>query len=387
MKKIRYIICVAMAAIMLLAAAGCQNGSGETAAEPANTEEPSAEAPADQSEYAAKADEAYKAAVEKLVNDKVFPNGEDTGFEADSFFGDMDENKYAIADVDSDGKDELIISFTTAPVAGEVEQVYGYNDADGTLKLKLNEFPLVTYYTNGIAEVGWSHNQGWAGDRLWPYSLFFYNADKDEYEIRYSIDAWDKTLADKDADGNPYPEDVDKNGDGYVVILTEGAESKYMSAEDYEAWRKEIMGDAKAIDVKYQSVTGGAAAETTETAADDANGIVASVLDDMQTLEVGTAGSSLKAVAKAAQLLNWCQTTQLDTGAIRTATTAWLADKGQDVQAAFSEQMTAIKGACEQLKGADAKDILESAGVADAGRWTDAAFEKVQAMMEAIGVE
>ena len=37
MKKIRYIICVAMAAIMLLAAAGCQNGSGETAAEPANT--------------------------------------------------------------------------------------------------------------------------------------------------------------------------------------------------------------------------------------------------------------------------------------------------------------------------------------------------------------
>ena len=287
MKKIRYIICVAMAAIMLLAAAGCHNGSGETAAEPASTEEPSAEAPADQSEYAAKADEAYKAAVEKLVNDKVLPNGEDTGFEADSFFGDMDENKYAIADVDSDGKEELIISFTTAPVAGEVEQVYGYNDADGTLKLKLNEFPLVTYYTNGIAEVGWSHNQGWAGERLWPYSLFFYNADKDEYEIRYSIDAWDKTLADKDADGNPYPVDVDKNGDGYVVILTEGAESKYMSAEDYEAWRKEIMGDAKAIDVKYQSVTGGAAAETTETAADDANGIVASVLDDMQTLEVG----------------------------------------------------------------------------------------------------
>ncbi|MCI6961262.1 MAG: hypothetical protein MR731_04280, partial [Clostridiales bacterium] len=167
----------------------------------------------------------------------------------------------------------------------------------------------------------------------------------------------------------------------------EGAESKYMSAEDYEAWRKEIMGDAKAIDIKYQSVTGGAADGNTETAADDANGIVASVLDDMQTLEVGTAGSSLKAVAKAAQLLNWCQTTQLDTGAIRTATTAWLADKGQDVQAAFSEQMTAIKGACEQLKGADAKDILESAGVADAGRWTDAAFEKVQAMMEAIGVE
>ena len=49
MKKIRYIICVAMAAIMLLAAAGCQNG--EALAEPANTAEPTAEAPAAQSEY------------------------------------------------------------------------------------------------------------------------------------------------------------------------------------------------------------------------------------------------------------------------------------------------------------------------------------------------
>lgn len=124
MKKIRYIICVAMAAIMLLAAAGCQGG--EAPAEPTNTAEPTAEpaeATAEQGEYAAKAEAAYKAAVEKLVNDKVFPNGEDTGFADDSSFGDMGENRYAIADVDSDGKDELIISFTTAPVAGEVEQV------------------------------------------------------------------------------------------------------------------------------------------------------------------------------------------------------------------------------------------------------------------------
>ena len=85
MKKIRYIICVAMAAIMLLAAAGCQGG--EAPVEPANTAEPTAEpaeATAAQSEYNAKAEAAYKAAVEKLVNDKVFPNGEDTGFADDS---------------------------------------------------------------------------------------------------------------------------------------------------------------------------------------------------------------------------------------------------------------------------------------------------------------
>lgn len=254
MKKIRYIICVAMAAIMLLAAAGCQGG--EAPAEPTNTAEPTAEAPAAQSEYAAKAEAAYKAAVEKLVNDKVYPDGEETGFEEDGSFGDMEANKYAIADVDGDGKEELIISFTTAPVAGQAERVYGYDEAAGALKQELNEFPQVTYYTNGIAEVGWSHNQGWAGDRLWPYSLFFYNADKDEYEMRYSVDAWDKALADKDADGNPYPADIDKENAGYVVILTEGTETRYISASEYETWRSDTLGGAQKIEVEYKPVTG-----------------------------------------------------------------------------------------------------------------------------------
>ena len=253
MKKIRYIICVAMAAIMLLAAAGCQNGSGETAAEPANTEEPSAEAPADQSEYAAKADEAYKAAVEKLVNDKVFPNGEDTGFEADSFFGDMDENKYAIADVDSDGKDELIISFTTAPVAGEVEQVYGYNDADGTLKLKLNEFPLVTYYTNGIAEVGWSHNQGWSG-RFWPHYAYRYNPQSDLYEQVGFVEGWDKRVV-----SEGFPDDIDADGDGLVydvrpadVDWTIGSRyepERMMDGPAYEEWRQSYLNGSQEVEI------------------------------------------------------------------------------------------------------------------------------------------
>ena len=256
MKKARYIVCAVMAAAMLLAAAGCQGG--EAPAEPVNAAEPTAEpaeATAEQGEYAAKAEAAYKDAIEKLMTDKVFPDGEETGFEEDGSFGDMEANKYAIADVDGDGKEELIISFTTAPVAGQAERVYGYDEATGALALELAEFPSVTYYTNGIAEVAWSHNQGWAGDRLWPYSLFFYNADKDEYEMRYSVDAWDKTLADKDADGNPYPADIDKENAGYVVILTEGTETRYISASEYETWRNETLGGAQKIDVEYKPVT------------------------------------------------------------------------------------------------------------------------------------
>ena len=253
MKKTRYIACAAMAAVLLLTAVGCRYG-GEPATDPTNSAGSAGEA-ADQSEYATKADAAYKEAVEKLVNDKVFPDGKETGFAEDNSFGTMDENQYAIADVDGDGKDELILSYVTAPVAGESEQVYGYDEATGALTLELSEFPEVTYYTNGIAEVAWSHNQGWAGERLWPYSLLFYNADQDAYELRYSIDAWDKTLSAQDADGNPYPSDIDTNDDGYVVMLTEGDKTQYISAEDYETWRKDTLGNAQKIEVEYKPVT------------------------------------------------------------------------------------------------------------------------------------
>ena len=78
------------------------------------------------------------------MTDKVFPDGEETGFEEDGSFGDMEANKYAIADVD---------------------------------------------------------------------------------------------------------------GDGYVVILTEGDASRYISAEEYEAWRNETLGGAQKIDVEYKPVT------------------------------------------------------------------------------------------------------------------------------------
>ena len=52
--------------------------------------------------------------------------------------------------------------------------MYRYNTAADSVELELSEFPGAVYYDNGLALVGWSHNQGLAGD-FWPTVSIQYN--------------------------------------------------------------------------------------------------------------------------------------------------------------------------------------------------------------------
>ena len=53
---------------------------------------------------------AYAAALEEIYTNHTFPDGKDFGFDG---FHDMSENKFAVYDIDSDGKKELIVLYTT----------------------------------------------------------------------------------------------------------------------------------------------------------------------------------------------------------------------------------------------------------------------------------
>ena len=95
-------------------------------------------------------------------------------------------------DVDGDGQEELLLNWTGASMADTVEYIWGYRD-NGT-HVELCEFPALTCYDNGVIEAQWSHNQGLAGE-FWPYFLYRYNAETDQYEICGGADAWDKSVA------------------------------------------------------------------------------------------------------------------------------------------------------------------------------------------------
>lgn len=166
----------------------------------------------------------------------------------------MDDEQFALADVDGDGEPELIVSVSDTYVAGMREAVYGYDAASGQVKEEALSFPGCEYYPGLIKDLS-SHNQGYAGDVLWPYGINTYNAATGEYEYKYYVDAWCRELSETFYDGQSYPTDIDVNNDGYVYLITEGDTCKTLNKTDYEAWEKEQFAGLTQIDIPWQKLT------------------------------------------------------------------------------------------------------------------------------------
>ena len=109
------------------------------------------------------------------------------------------------------------------------------------------------------------------------------------------------------------------------------------------------------------------------------------VLDDIGELEIGTAGSSLKAAKLAAELLDWCAASKLSAEEIKAEVVTWLTPKGNDEQSAFAEKYSAVKNAVSQITGDNGRELLNEAGVTDSHYpWNDAALLAVKSVTEAI---
>ena len=200
--------------------------------------------------------EAYKVALKELMTSKKLPAGEDIEIFFDGSNGatSMEENQFAIYDIDGDGHDELIICWVTAPTAGQLSFIYDYDVNLKKFVSEFNDVPLLTFYDNGVIVALLSHNQGLAGDSFWPYFLYKYNKDSDVYDQIAMVDAWDKTVAASNYEGDKYPEDDDKSGDGIVYyVITDGDYDNRVpvSKEYYENWRRSYLDGAVEIKPEF----------------------------------------------------------------------------------------------------------------------------------------
>lgn len=164
---------------------------------------------------------------------------------------------FAIYDVDGDGEEELLLDWAGSSMATTVEYIWGYNN--GTTHVELSEFPLMTYFDCGVIEVGWSHNQGLAGD-FWPYSVYCYDSETDTYRNYGGVDAWDRIVSELNYDDENFPINIDVDGDGIVYyILPANWEGNYdrpvVDGADYEEWRNTYLKDAKEIDITFQNLS------------------------------------------------------------------------------------------------------------------------------------
>lgn len=204
--------------------------------------------------------EAYVKVLEDVYFDQVLPGGMECGLQPED--ADISENKFAVWDIDSDGKDELLISYTTTYMAGMTESIYAYDSGSGEVRREHLGFPFTTYYDNGIIEEPASHNQGMASDggadgNFWPYSLYRYDSDSDAYVPIGSVDAWSRGYREQDYDGNPFPEEADLDGDGVVYYVMEGDYYLVnpMDGAEYSQWRDSCLEGAKQLQVPYMDLT------------------------------------------------------------------------------------------------------------------------------------
>ena len=234
-----------------------ETAAGEPGAAPeesvgATAEEPLAaqQAGADRTAMA----QAYREALEGVYDHNVYPDGTDCMYSSNRS---ISENRFAVCDIDQDGADELILSFTTSSMAGMTETIYKFDPTSGTVKPELREFPALTYYDNGIIKAGLSHNHTLSED-FQPYSLYRYDEKNDRYEQIASVEGWQLSNSDVNYDGQPYPAEADPDQEGIVFYIMPGEEyapDHPVSKKEYEAWYHSMIGTASEIDVPYQMLT------------------------------------------------------------------------------------------------------------------------------------
>ncbi len=212
----------------------------------------------------AEEDEARMLAYGKVLWDMYLlglrPDGEK--LERASDLGPAEGNRFALADLNGDGAEELIVCWDQACMAGMQGLVYTYDYPEEELRLALSEFPSMTFYGNGTLTADWSHNQGWAG-RFWPYTLYRYSEDSGVYEEIAAVDAWDLSCTEGDEVlTGAFLQEADADGDGlvYYILTGEWYQNDRTPSDgrlDGRLWDTDPV-DGPALEEWLNSYTGGA---------------------------------------------------------------------------------------------------------------------------------
>lgn len=169
--------------------------------------------------------------------------------------GTIEDEQFAIVDVDGDGEEELLVSVFNTYTAGMCEIIYDYDPQTDGVRVEAQNYVAVTHYP-GMLKVDASHNHGYAGEILWPYVVMRYDESEDAYKEAFMVDAWCKAIADYDPyAGMPYPEDVDTEHDGYVYLITENGQKRILNRADYQKWEAEVFSQKEPLTIPWQKMT------------------------------------------------------------------------------------------------------------------------------------
>ena len=187
--------------------------------------------------------------------------------------GSVQENQFAVCDVNGDGQEELLVRWSSATSEDTREAIFG-RDASGNLFYMGEAFPsegygtqsyLTKYYSNGTAFAAWTTDRfGMSGGKFWPFTLYQYNPATQTYEFQFSVRAWSLSYSAKDPDRNlTYPYSADTSGTGMVYYITTMSNGDYVGGDiprdetEFQALLAQYTQGAEAIQPAYQMLNEG----------------------------------------------------------------------------------------------------------------------------------
>lgn len=185
----------------------------------------------------------YAATLRNLLYSNILPDGK----QAEMAVG---TSQFTVADVDADGKEELVLLYDPGVTASALGYIIGYDTEAENIYLQLEEFPAFTFLKNGNLKARSSHNQTWG--KMWPYALYQYLPESDSYKLSGYVYSEDKNIFELNGAADRYPNHADVSGAGtvyYVGVDTWG--TLPIDETDYLVWLEANQGNASELEIEY----------------------------------------------------------------------------------------------------------------------------------------
>lgn len=201
---------------------------------------------------------------EWLENDRSFKNYKDLLYDIYynthkycgeynyNYYADCSSHYFAVADINDDGIDELIVQFYCSTMASQYMAVWTYDRTIGRVKLFSTFDELTSFYTTGYAKSDWSHNQGGSWP-LWPYNLYRINTSGDVVSSVGWAESYDigESYYVPEYDGL---RDVDNDGILYFFHYENETKATPLTYEEYKELEQIYIPDNALIYLDYRSI-------------------------------------------------------------------------------------------------------------------------------------
>lgn len=157
-----------------------------------------------------------------------------------------DTNNFSISDIDNDGIEELVVEINNASIDNKITVIYQYDFENDTFYREASFYPGAVFYNNDVVFDEWSYNTGF-GNFIWPYSVYKYDKEQDTYIFICQVNSWNKKLK-----SEGFPEEIDADKDGNIVIISEANENQYLDNADYYKWISGITEGSKEKTLKME---------------------------------------------------------------------------------------------------------------------------------------